>query len=130
MSKIETKSDTTLRSLYESKFRNALISKSVILMWLLLTNRCGEWFHCLLSFFFTDSRSGLPGFLVYFTVTCFPPRLVDCRWPNSLAEGPRVTKVNPHGVITPQAWSSKVFKLPGGFAPRPRRGTRLLGQLP
>jgi len=34
MSKIETKSDTNLRSLYESWFRNALISKSVIL-WLM-----------------------------------------------------------------------------------------------
>ena len=31
--KIETKSDTILRSLYESWFRNALISKSVILWW-------------------------------------------------------------------------------------------------
>jgi hypothetical protein len=31
VSKIETKSDTNLRSLYESRFRNALISKSVIL---------------------------------------------------------------------------------------------------
>jgi hypothetical protein len=31
--KIETKSDTNLRSLYESWFRNALISKSVILWW-------------------------------------------------------------------------------------------------
>jgi hypothetical protein len=31
VSKIETKSDTNLRSLYESWFRNALISKSVIL---------------------------------------------------------------------------------------------------
>ena len=30
VSKIETKSDTNLRSLYESYFRNALISKSVI----------------------------------------------------------------------------------------------------
>jgi len=33
VSKIETKSDTNLRSLYESWFRNALISKSVILWW-------------------------------------------------------------------------------------------------
>jgi len=33
VSKIETKSDTNLRSLYESRFRNALISKSVILWW-------------------------------------------------------------------------------------------------
>jgi hypothetical protein len=31
VSKIETKSDTNLRSLYESCFRNVLISKSVIL---------------------------------------------------------------------------------------------------
>ena len=31
--KIETKSDTNLRSLYKSWFRNALISKSVILWW-------------------------------------------------------------------------------------------------
>ena len=31
--KIETKSDTNLRSLYESWFKNALISKSVILWW-------------------------------------------------------------------------------------------------
>ena len=31
VSKTETKSDTNLRSLYESGFRNALISKSVIL---------------------------------------------------------------------------------------------------
>ena len=31
VSKIETKSETNLRSLYESWFRNALISKSVIL---------------------------------------------------------------------------------------------------
>jgi len=30
---IETKSDTNLRSLYESWFRNALMSKSVILWW-------------------------------------------------------------------------------------------------
>ena len=33
VSKIGTKSDTNLRSLYESWFRNALISKSVILWW-------------------------------------------------------------------------------------------------
>jgi len=33
VSKIETKSDTNLRSQYESWFRNALISKSVILWW-------------------------------------------------------------------------------------------------
>jgi len=33
VSKIETKSDTNLRSLYESCFRNVLISKSVILWW-------------------------------------------------------------------------------------------------
>jgi hypothetical protein len=33
MSKIETISDTNLRSLYESWFRNALISKSLILWW-------------------------------------------------------------------------------------------------
>jgi hypothetical protein len=33
VSKIETKSDTNLRSLYESWFRNAFISKSVILWW-------------------------------------------------------------------------------------------------
>ena len=33
VSKIETKSDTNLRSLFESWFRNALISKSVILWW-------------------------------------------------------------------------------------------------
>jgi len=33
VSKIETKSDTNLRSLYESWFRNALISKSVKLWW-------------------------------------------------------------------------------------------------
>ena len=33
VSKIETKSDTNLRSLYESWFRNALISKSVVLWW-------------------------------------------------------------------------------------------------
>jgi len=33
VSKIETKSDTNLRSLYEFWFRNALISKSVILWW-------------------------------------------------------------------------------------------------
>ena len=33
VSKIETKSDTNLRSLYESWFRNALISNSVILWW-------------------------------------------------------------------------------------------------
>ena len=33
VSKIENKSDTNLRSLYESCFRNALISKSVILWW-------------------------------------------------------------------------------------------------
>jgi len=33
VSKIETKSHTNLRSLYESWFRNALISKSVILWW-------------------------------------------------------------------------------------------------
>ena len=33
VSKIETKSDTNLRSLYESWFRNVLISKSVILWW-------------------------------------------------------------------------------------------------
>jgi len=33
VSKIETKSDTNLRSLYESWFGNALISKSVILWW-------------------------------------------------------------------------------------------------
>ena len=33
VSKIETKSDTNLRSLYESWFRNALISKSEILWW-------------------------------------------------------------------------------------------------
>jgi len=33
VSKIKTKSDTHLRSLYESWFRNALISKSVILWW-------------------------------------------------------------------------------------------------
>jgi hypothetical protein len=33
VSKIEAKSDTNLRSLYESWFRNALISKSVILWW-------------------------------------------------------------------------------------------------
>jgi hypothetical protein len=33
VSKIETKSDTNLRSLYESWFRNALISISVILWW-------------------------------------------------------------------------------------------------
>ena len=33
VSKIETKSDTNLKSLYESWFRNALISKSVILWW-------------------------------------------------------------------------------------------------
>jgi len=33
VSKIETKSDTNLRSLYKSWFRSALISKSVILWW-------------------------------------------------------------------------------------------------
>jgi len=33
VSKFETKSDTNLRSLYESWFKNALISKSVILWW-------------------------------------------------------------------------------------------------
>ena len=33
VSKVEAKSDTNLRSLYESWFRNALISKSVILWW-------------------------------------------------------------------------------------------------
>jgi hypothetical protein len=33
VSKIKTKSGTNLRSLYESWFRNALISKSVILWW-------------------------------------------------------------------------------------------------
>ena len=42
VSKIETKSDTNLRSLYESWFRSALISKSVILWWQVKKGRNSE----------------------------------------------------------------------------------------
>jgi hypothetical protein len=42
VSKIETKSDTNLRSLFESWFRNALISKSVILWWQAKQHTCKD----------------------------------------------------------------------------------------
>ena len=48
VSKIETKSDTNLRSLYESWFRNALISKSVILL-IVAQEKEDKGYHCRLD---------------------------------------------------------------------------------